>query len=197
VRVIVVGASGTIGAAVAAALERRHDVVRASRKSGDLRVDITDRASIEALFRAAGAVHAVVSAAGAVRFGPLSQLTDADFEFGLRSKLMGQADLVRVGMHHVLDRGSITLTTGLLARQPFAGGAMASMMNGGLEAFVRAAALEMPRGIRVNVVAPPWVKETLERMGRDPTPGLAAADVANAYVEAVEGERNGAFIEVS
>ncbi|MGD8278694.1 MAG: short chain dehydrogenase [Gemmatimonadota bacterium] len=196
-RVLLVGASGTIGSAIAAALEPRHEVIRASRHAGDHRVDITDRSSIEALFAATGAVHAVVSAAGAVRFGPLSRLSDDDFEFGLRSKLMGQANLVRTGMDHVLDGGSITLTTGLVARQPFPGGAMASMMNGALEAFVRAAALEMPRGIRVNVVAPPWVKETLERLGREPTGGLAAADVATAYVEAVEGTRNGAFIEVN
>jgi NAD(P)-dependent dehydrogenase (short-subunit alcohol dehydrogenase family) len=195
-RVLVIGASGTIGSAVAAALEPRHEVLRASRSAGDHRVDITDRASIEALFAATGPVHAVVSAAGAVRFGPLPRLTDADFEFGLRSKLMGQANLVRIGVDHVLDEGSITLTTGLVARQPFPGGAMASMMNGALEAFVRAAALELPRGIRVNVVGPPWLKETLERMGRDPAPGLAAADVAVAYVEAVEGSRNGTFIEV-
>lgn len=141
-------------------------------------------------------MHAVVSVAGAVRFGPLANLTDDDFEFGLRSKLMGQANLVCVGMHHVLDHGSITLTTGRLEREPIAGGAMASMMNGGLEAFVRGAALEMPRSIRVNVVGPPWVRETLERMGRDPSPGRPAACVANACIEAVEGVRNGEFIKV-
>ena len=52
---------------------------------------------------------------------------------------------------------------------------------------MRAAALEMPRRLRINAVSPPWVKETMVKLGMDPASGLAAADVAKAYVAAIEG----------
>ncbi len=154
-RIVVIGASGTLGSAVAAALAPRHEVLRASR-SGEPRVDIDEPASVRAFFDTIGTLDAVVSCAGNARFGPLETLTDEDFAFSVRSKLV----------------------------------------NAGVEAFVRAAALEARRGIRINVVSPPWVKETLAQMGRDPGPGTAASDVARAYVAAVEGRQNGAVIAV-
>ena len=78
--------------------------------------------------------------------------------------------------------------------QPMPGSASISLVNAGLEGFVRAAALEMPRGLRINAVSPPWVKETMVKFGMDPTPGLASADVAKAYVETVEGSRQGEIL---
>jgi NAD(P)-dependent dehydrogenase (short-subunit alcohol dehydrogenase family) len=64
-----------------------------------------------------------------------------------------------------------------------------------VEAFARAAGLELPRGIRINAVSPPWVSETLASMGRDPAGGLSAEKVARAYVESVEGRRNGEVLD--
>ena len=69
------------------------------------------------------------------------------------------------------------------------------MVNAGLEGFVRAAALEMPRNLRINDVSPPWVKETMVKLGMDPTSGLASADVAKAYVAAVEGSHQGVILD--
>ncbi len=193
-RIIVIGATGTIGAAVAAALGDEHDVVRASRK-GEVRVDIEDGASIAALFDSVRDVDAVVCCAGNARFGGLAGLSADDFNLSIRSKLMGQVGLVRAGMKAVRDGGSFTLTSGVLSRHPMPGSAAISMVNAGLEAFALAAALELPRGLRVNVVSPPWVRETLEQMGRDGAPGMPAADVARAYVQAVEGSMNGTTID--
>jgi len=194
-RILVVGASGTIGHAVVAALEPGHEVVPVSRRSTSIVLDMADPESIAAMYRQVGVVDAVVSAAGDARFGPLAQLSDEDFRFSIANKLLGQVNLVRLGFGHLRDGGSITVTSGILARSPMVGGAAISLVNAALEGFVRAAALEAPRGVRVNAVSPPWVSETLEKLGMDPAPGLPAAIVARAYLESVTGTQTGAVIE--
>ncbi len=197
-RIIVIGATGTIGKEVVAALEGRHEIVRVGQHSGEHQADIASRESIEGLFQATGPFDALVSAAGQTRFNPLEKLSDEDFQFCLANKLMGQVNLVRYGLAHVRDGGSFTLTSGVLTYEPIPGSTAISLVNGGLEAFARAAALEMPRAVRVNVVSPPWGTETLVAMGsaRDVRGGgLPARDVARAYVESVEGRRNGEVLD--
>ncbi len=196
-KVVVIGGNGTIGSAVAKALGANgHQVLTASRGS-ELKVDLQDQASIEALFASVPNVNAVVSCAGDGLFKPLTDLTDADFELCLRSKLMGQVNLVRAAAKHLLDRGSVTVTTGTLAMHPMPGSAAISLVNAGLDGFVRGAGLEMPRGIRVNAVSPGWITETLLKFGMDPSPGLPAVECANVYVSAVEGADQGKIIEAT
>ena len=193
-RVLVNGGSGTIGEAVVRALQG-HEVLSAHRSSGDLRVDITSPDSIRQLFAKAGRVDAVVSCAGGGAWKPLEQLSDDDFEMSLHYKLMGQVNLARYGIDSVADGGSITLTSGVLAMEPMPGSAAVSLVNAGLEGFARAAALDLPRGVRINVVSPPWVTETLEAMGMDTSIGMPAAQVARAYVDAVAGSHNGQVLD--
>lgn len=195
-RIILVGGTGTIGREVAKALAANHEVVTASRTGGALQVDMADPESVAAMFRAAGAFDAVVSAAGSARFGSLDDLKDEDFLFSFRNKLMGQVNLVRIGRTYINDNGSFTLTSGVLAREPMPGSSAISMVNAGLEGFVRAAQLELERGVRVNVVSPVWVKETLLALGRDPAAGMPAALVARAYVASVTGTMKGAVLDV-
>ena len=194
-KILVIGATGTIGSAVAKALEARHEVLLASHAQSALAVDLADPESIRRLYAKVGGVDAVVSAAGQANFRPLLALSDADFTVGLTNKLMGQVNLVRFGVELLADGGSFTLTTGILSRQPMLGGAAISMVNAGLEGFVRAAALELPRGLRLNAVAPGWVRETLVAMKMDPSPGLPAAQVARAYLRAVEGSMTGQILD--
>jgi len=195
-KVIVIGGTGTIGDPVADALAAGgHEVVRVARSSGEVRVDITSPGSIEEMYRAVGRFDALVSCAGSGAWKPLEELTDDDFESSLHNKLMGQVNLVRRGLAQVADGGSFTVTSGVLAQNPMPGSAAISLVNAGLEGFVRAAALEAPRGVRVNVVSPPWVSETLKAMGMDPSGGMPADQVARAYVEAVTGTRNGEVID--
>jgi NAD(P)-dependent dehydrogenase (short-subunit alcohol dehydrogenase family) len=191
-KIVVVGSTGTIGAAVVRALARsgEHEIVGVSRQS-EPALDIEDPAAIRAFFKAISGIDALVSCTGNAVFKPLAQLTDADFERSLHSKLMGQVGLARAALEHVADHGSVTLTSGMLAQRPMRGSAAVSMVNAGLEGFVRAAALEAPRAIRVNVVSPPWVTETLEKLGMEVAAGLPADTVANAYVAAVEGKFQG------
>lgn len=193
-KIIVVGASGTIGSEVAKQLTARgHEVVRASRH-GEVKVDIDDPATIRALFGSIVDADAVVCCAGNAAFKPFAELADADYELGLRSKLMGQVALARVAKDRLRNRGSITLTAGVLATQPMPGSASISLVNAGVEGFTRAAALEMPRGIRINVVSPPWVAETLAKLHMHADVSLPAADVAKTYVAAVEGSQQGMIL---
>jgi NAD(P)-dependent dehydrogenase (short-subunit alcohol dehydrogenase family) len=194
-RILVIGATGTIGRAVAEVLSGRHAVVTVGHRRGDYRVDLASPDSIKALYRAVGPFDAVICAAGLAKFGPLAELTDRDFLLGLSNKLMGQVNLVLSGLPVIADRGSFTLTSGVLSMEPMAGSAAISPVNAAIEGFVRAAALEMPRGVRINAVSPPWVKETMESMGMDSSTGLPAAAVARAYLAAVDGAMNGAVID--
>lgn len=195
-RVIVIGASGIIGQAVATALAEHHDVVRVARNSGNARIDITSIESIERFFQDIGPFDAVVSTAGSAKFGPFANLTVADFILGLTDKLMGQINLVRIGSRYINDNGSFTLTSGVLSQEPIPGSAAISPINGALESFARAAALELPRGIRINAVSPIWVTETLEKLGMDTNAGLSAAQTAHTYVASVEGTDTGKTLDV-
>jgi len=194
-RVIVIGATGTIGSAVVAALSARHEVVAVGNKQGAIRVDLASTESIAQLFQTIGKFDALVCAAGRAAFGSLDDLKDADFQIGLSNKLMGQVNLVRTGRQHIRDNGSFTLTSGVLSREPMKGSASISMVNAGLEGFARAVALELPRGIRINVVSPPWVTETLLARKMDPSLGLPAATVALAYLSSVEGTATGQTLD--
>jgi len=198
-KVLIVGATGTIGRAVAAELGRRHAVIAVGRSSGDIRMDMTDAGSIRAAFQKVGRVDAVVCTAGHVKFAPLEQMQAADFDIGLRDKLMGQVNLVLIGRESVSDGGSFTLTTGVLDSDPIRGGASASMVNGAVNAFVMAAAIEMPRGLRINAVSPGLITESAEALasyfrGFETVP---AARAALAYSKSVEGAQTGRVYRVS
>lgn len=198
-KIIVIGASGTIGTAVADALSARHEVIRASRHS-KTRVDIEDAASVAALFDAVKEVDAVVSCATGTPerwqglFGPLEQLGESQLAAVFQA-IVAQIKFVQLCRTHVRPGGAITLTSGALARHPVPGSAAVTTMAAGLEGFVRAAALDMPKGVRINAVAPGWVKETMEKMGLDSSPGMPAKTLAEYYVSTVEGTANGAVID--
>jgi len=196
-RVLLVGAGGTLGKAVRRALSRRHEIIAASR-SGKQRVDITDSASIRRLFATIGTVDAIACAAGSAHFAPLADMTEASYAIGLRSKLMGQVNLSLIGCEHLADGGSITLISGILGEQPIRTGSSASMVNGAIEAFVRAAAIELPRGIRINAVSPnvfieSWPEYGPYFNGFEPVP---AARAALAFVRSIDGGQSGQVYKV-
>ncbi|MGF6854283.1 short chain dehydrogenase [Paraburkholderia sp. CI3] len=196
-RILVVGATGLLGSHIVRLLATEHDVVGASRKGSALRVDLSDKRSIEAMYAQAGSFDAIICAAGSAKFAPLAALGDEDFSFSLANKLMGQVNLVRCGVDHVSQGGSFTLTSGVLAQQPMEGSAAVSIVNAGVEAFARSAALELRGKARVNVVSPGWVAETLESMGRDPSQGVPAEIVAQAYKRTLGGSASGEVVSAS
>jgi NAD(P)-dependent dehydrogenase (short-subunit alcohol dehydrogenase family) len=192
-RILLVGATGTLGTAVHQELvERKHDVVTVARSGGDLRYDVTDPAQVAELYATVGQVDAVASAAGSVPYKPLAELTVADYQAGITGKVLSQVALVREGLSHVSPQGSFTLITGVLAREPIVTGAAASLANGAVEAFVRAAAIELAPQ-RINAVSPTVFTESLDRYG-DFFPGMKPvplADVVQAYVRSIEGRQTG------
>ncbi|MEM7523841.1 MAG: short chain dehydrogenase [Pseudomonadota bacterium] len=197
-RVIVIGAEGDIGGAVTAELSPRHEVITVGRSAGDIRADISDRTSIEAMYREAGKVDAVVSAVGAVHFGPLTEFTEEQFMLGLTNKVMGQVNVVLAGLSQINDGGSFTLTSGVLDRDPIRMGAGAATANGALGGFVVGAAVEAPRGVRINVVSPGLLDVSVPRYGAW-FPGhvpVSSRHVGLAYAKSVEGPITGQVIIV-
>ncbi|ANZ40955.1 short chain dehydrogenase [Lentzea guizhouensis] len=192
-RILLVGATGLLGTAVHRELtERKHDVVTVARTGGDLRYDVTDPVQVADLYAAVGQVDAVASAAGAVPFKPLADLTAADYQAAVTGKVLSQVSLVREGLRHVSAQGSFTLITGVLSREPVVTGAAASLANGAVESFVRAAAIEIAPQ-RINAVSPTVFTEALDHYG-DYFPGMKPvplADVAQAYVRSIEGRQTG------
>nr|WP_314902092.1 short chain dehydrogenase [uncultured Deefgea sp.] len=158
-KIIVIGAAGTIGQALVKELASRHEIISAGRNSGDIQVDLTDAVSIEKMYQQVGPVDAVISAAGNVHFGALNEMTAAEYAIGINDKLMWQVQLVLIGQKYLNDGGSFTLVSGVLAQDPIVYGSSASMVNAGIEGFARAAAIELPRGLRINVVSPTVVTE--------------------------------------
>jgi len=198
-KVILVGASGTIGKAIVDELGARHEVVLVGKTRGKHQMDVLEPKSIRKLFESVGHFDALVSAIGKVPFKDFAEMHAADYQAGLADKLMGQVNLVLIGREYIANGGSFTLTSGVLTHDPIRMGTCASMVNGALESFVTAAAIELPRGLRINCVSPGVITEALEGYGPyfrgfEPVP---AARAALAYAKSVEGLQTGKTYSVT
>ena len=197
-KVIVIGATGTVGSAVVKELAQRHEVIQVGASSGHYTTDFTDIAQVRALFRQTGKVDAVVVTSGALHFGPLAQITPEQFRIGLDSKLMGQVNVAQVALEFLNDGGSVTLTSGILSEVPIRNGASASMVNAAINGYVTGAAIELPRGLRINVVSPTVLEESMDSygpffIGFEPAKG---SRVALAYARSVDGAQTGQVYKV-
>ena len=198
-KILVVGAAGDVGQAICDQLQDRHDIIRAGRKSGDVQVNMTNPASVKRMYEKLGPLDAVIAAAGVVRYKHLHEHTSASIQFGLNRKVMGQVNLVLYGLDHVNENGSFTLTSGISDREPVPRGVGASISNGALAGFVTGAAIEMPRGIRINVVSPGLLDVSAAQYGHM-FPGhqpVSSQEVGLAYAKSVEGAMNGCVIHVN
>ena len=195
-KIVLIGASGTIGKAVANEL-KDHQVIRVGSKSGDYQADIEDSASLKAMFEKIGQVDAIISAAGMVEFAPVEDLSFAQIKASVDSKLLGQINVFQVGRDYVRAGGSITLSSGVLAQHPMYSGSAASLVNAAIDSFAKATAFEIGDTLRINAVSPRFVKETMEMMGMDSTSGISAADTAKAYVHAVTSNETGQSFDVA
>lgn len=197
-RILIIGGKGTIGNKVSSHFAQNHEVIIGGRTSGEVSVDIADSSSIQSMFDQIGKVDAIVCIAGEAKWANFNDLSEEDYYIGLKSKLMGQVNLVRIGKDYLNQDGSITLSTGILADDPVVKTASAAMVNGGIHSFVQAVALEMENGIRVNVVSLGMVEDAYEKY-KDYFPGhnpVSMQKAVNAYVRGVQGRDNGKVIRV-
>lgn len=193
-RILHVGASGTVGQAVSTALrDRGHEVVGAHPSSRDHPVDITDHESIRRLIDDVGELDAVVCTAGKTPFGPWGELDRESVQTGMNAKFFGQVELVRQAATVVRTGGSFTLVSGILGREPIRTGSIAAAANGAVEAWVRASALELWGKYRINAVSPTTLVEHEEKMAElmPGYPVVDSADVGKAFVRSVESMEMG------
>jgi NAD(P)-dependent dehydrogenase (short-subunit alcohol dehydrogenase family) len=197
-KIVVIGASGTIGKEVSKSLEAKgHEVIKVSRSSGDFQADIQDKKSLEALFKQVGTFDAVANAAGDVVSGTIESLTDEDFSFALGNKLMGQINVVRTALPYITNGGSFTLISGILTDEPILGGTIGTLVNGGVEGFVKALSYELPRSLRINCISPNVLTESEAYHAY--FPGFIPVDgwkVARAYERSILGIINGRIVNV-
>ena len=197
-RIVIVGAMGAVGRTATEALAGRHEVIRVGRTSGDVQMDIEDTDSIRAMYQQVGKVDAVISAVGHVHFGPVHEMTSVNFMESIGGKALPQVNLVLEGFDYVNDGGSFTLTSGVTNRDPIRGGAGAAAANGALDGFVIGAAVDMPRGIRINAVSPE-VLESCREAYDGFFPGhvhVSNEAVGLAFCKAVEGCLSGQILIV-
>jgi len=195
-KILIIGGNGTIGQPVANHFSQKNEVIIAGRNSGDLIMNIADSDSIKNGFEQIGKLDAIVCIAGEAKWADFKTLTEEDYYIGIKSKLMGQVNLVRIGQNYLNPNGSITLSTGILADDPVVKTTSAAMVNGGIHSFVQSVVLEMEHGIRVNAVSLGMVEAAYEKYkdyfpGHNPVP---MNKVVNAYVRSVGGKDNGAII---
>jgi NAD(P)-dependent dehydrogenase (short-subunit alcohol dehydrogenase family) len=197
-KIVLIGANGKIGELVQTAMAGAgHEIVKVGRKSGDFQVEIENRESVRKLYQAVGSFDAVAIAAGEVAFAPLSELTAEKWQFSLGSKLMGQINLVQEAIPFINAKGSFTLVSGVLNEEPIFAGVAGATVSGALEGFVRAAAIELPKGLRINVVSPTILKESAH-MGSF-FPGVIPVEgwrVAQAYKRTILGAQTGSVYRV-
>jgi NAD(P)-dependent dehydrogenase (short-subunit alcohol dehydrogenase family) len=197
-RILIIGGKGTIGKKVSNHFSKKHEVLIAGRNSGDIVVDIVNSQSIQAMFESIGNIDAVVCIAGDAKWAAFDSMTEEDFYIGLKSKLMGQVNLVRIGQKYLNAGGSFTLSTGILADHPVELTSSPAMVNGGIHSFVKAVSLELQNGIRINVVSSGLVEDAVDKYeayfpGHNPIP---MKKVINGYVKSVEGKGTGEIIRM-
>jgi len=197
-KILIIGGNGTIGKKVNAHFSKKHDVFIGGRSSGDVIVDIANSKSIEAMYESIKNIDAVVCIAGEAKWETFDSMTEEDFFIGLKSKLMGQVNLVRIGRNYLNSGGSFTLTTGILADHPVALTTSAAMVNGGIHSFVKAVSLELTKEMRINVVSSGLVEDAVDKYeayfpGHNPIP---MRKVINGYVKSIEGRGTGEIIRM-
>jgi NAD(P)-dependent dehydrogenase (short-subunit alcohol dehydrogenase family) len=197
-KILIIGGTGTIGRRISHYFSVNHEIVIGGRTSGDVTVDIADSKSIAAMFESLANLDAVVCIAGDAKWAAFDAMSEADFYIGLKSKLMGQVNLVRIGQHYLNAGGSFTLSTGILADYPVVFTTSAAMVNGGIHSFVKAASLELKNGIRINAVSSGLVEDSVEKYasyfpGHKP---IAMQAVINGYAQSVEGGETGEIIRI-
>ena len=197
-RILFVGAQGTVGKRILEQISPGHEIITAGRNSGDIRVDITSREAIEAMFKKVSSVDALICTAASGAMDDFETLTAETLYDNMRGKFFGQAQLVLTGQHYLNNNGSFTLTSGIFADEPAKGVTGGGVVSGALHSFVLSAALELKRGLRVNVVSPGMVEDSAKDYGHL-FPGLRPipmTEITDAYLQCLNTDITGKILRV-
>jgi NAD(P)-dependent dehydrogenase (short-subunit alcohol dehydrogenase family) len=197
-KILIIGASGTVGRRLTAQLSNKHQVVTAGRSSGDLRVDIRSKDAIDRMFRAAGEIDACICVAESGAMDDFETLTDTEMLENMQGKFFGQVNLVLIGKQYLADGGSFTLTSGIFADEPWKGVTTGGIISGALHSFVLSAAIELKRGLRINAVSPGMVEDSASAYGHL-FPGMRAVSMdtlVDAYTRCIEGNGTGEIVRI-
>jgi len=197
-KILIIGGNGTIGRKVVERLSVKHETIIAGRNSGDIKVDFSDSKSLKSMFNTVGKLDAIVSIAGDAKWDKFNNLSEEDFYIGINSKLMGQVNVVRIGKDYLNPNGSITLSTGILADDPVDMTTSAAMVNGAIHSFIKAVALELENGIRINTVSSDLVEDAYEKY-KDYFPGntpVPMHKIVDGYIKSIEGKITGRIIRI-
>lgn len=195
-KIVIIGATGTIGQAVSNLMMKENQVIRVGNSSGDYTVDLGYNMSIDQLFKKIKSFDGLICTAGTCRFGHINEASDNEYMSNIYGKLMGQVNLVRFALKHINTKGSITLTSGIFAREPIPGTVPAAVVDAAIEGFIRAAALDIPKGTRINAVSPILINITAKKMGMDTRGTMSPLETAKAYKASVEGDMTGQVLDV-
>jgi NAD(P)-dependent dehydrogenase (short-subunit alcohol dehydrogenase family) len=197
-KILIIGGNGTIGKKVSERLSVKHEVLIAGRNSGDVTVDFSEASSIKSMFESVGKLDAIVTIAGDAKWDKFDKLSEEDFYIGIKSKMMGQVNVVRIGKDYLNSNGSITLSTGILADDPVDMTTSAAMVNGAINSFTKAVAVELEDGKRINVVCSDLVEDSFEKY-KDYFPGntpVPMNKIVDGYVKSIEGRITGRILRI-
>ncbi|EAS41587.1 short chain dehydrogenase [Photobacterium profundum] len=213
-KILVIGATGTIGSALVASLKEQSNasdiqvisVGRGNKPDSTVQLDFTadleDMTSIETVLKRLGSVDAIVNFAGGAALGKVfgsEAMSFEDYNVGFQSKLMGQVNLAKLAESYLTPGGSITLTSGQTSSIPVLGMTAAAMVNAAIDTFVQGAALELGDGKRINSVSPGMLQQTMQQIpGLDTTGGVDIKEVVAAYQTVImDRQINGKKLVVS
>jgi NAD(P)-dependent dehydrogenase (short-subunit alcohol dehydrogenase family) len=197
-RILFVGAQGTVGKRIIEQINPSHEVITAGRNSGDIRVDITSQQSIEEMFKKVNSVDALICTAASGAMDDFETLTSEALYDNMKGKFFSQAQLVLTGQHYLNSSGSFTLTSGIFADEPAKGVTGGGVISGALHSFVLSAAIELKRGLRINVVSPGMVEDSAKDYGYL-FPGLRAVpmgEITQAYLQCLNTNITGKIFRV-
>ena len=197
-RVLIIGAGGTIGKKLTPRLRKNHDVITAGRSSGDVNVDISSQESIKRMFDKLPKVDACICIAASGPMDDFATITEDQLKTDMQAKLFGQINLVLIGQHYLNDNGCFTLTSGVFADVPYKGVTGGALTSGALHSFTLSASVQLPRNLRINVVSPGMAEDSAAAYAQN-FPGLAVVpmeSITDAYELTVEQEINGQILRI-
>jgi NAD(P)-dependent dehydrogenase (short-subunit alcohol dehydrogenase family) len=198
-KIIVVGATGKLGKVVVEGLQKDYEVIRASRSGPDLKIDAFDFESVSDVLASIGPFDGLVSCIGGTPFKTFDELTMEDFAAGLSTKCFSQLNLAKAAIPFLRENGSITLTSGIIGDEPIIAGSCAAAANGALNMCVSTLAAEYAGKLRINVVSPSIIENSVDYYGMlfDGFEATSNESITHAYRRTISAPISGQVLQLT